>query len=225
VNLVLRRPPALFAGIATAMVAAGCWIVLLAQGVQMGGRMAMSTFGAFIATWIVMMAAMMLPSVVPFVSDFAGAGAGRWPAAAVILVVEYLAVWAVFGAAAYLAFGLVPQAWMGMRVVAGAAIIAAGVYSLTPFQRGCSDRCRAMCREAGPSAPRAGAVYALNCVGCSAFLMVALLVLGISNLVWMVVVAALVFAYKVLPRDVRLQNAIAIGMVAFGLGFALLSIA
>jgi len=225
VNVVLRRPPAPLAGIATATVAAVSWIVLLVQADQMGGQMAMRAFGAFIATWIVMMAAMMLPSVVPFVSDFAAAGTGRWPVAAAILVVEYLAVWAVFGAAAYLAFELVPQAWMGLRVVAGAAIVAAGLYSLTPFQRGCIERCCAMCRGAGPSASRAGAVYALNCVGCSAFLMIALLVLGISNLVWMVIVAALVFAYKVLPRELRLQNVMAIGMVAFGLGYPLLPIA
>jgi predicted metal-binding membrane protein len=225
VNLVLRRPPAVFAGIATAMVAAICWIVLLVQAAQMSRMTAMSTFGAFIATWIVMMAAMMLPSVVPFVSGFAGAGSGRWPVAAAILVVEYLAVWTVFGAAAYFAFGLAPHGWMGLRVVAGAAIVAAGLYSLTPFQRARVEQCRAMCRGAATSAPRAGVVYALNCVGCSAFLMVALVVLGISNVVWMVVVGALVFAYKVLPLDARLQNALAIGMVAFGLGYALLPIA
>lgn len=224
-NLVLQRPPALVAGITTAMVAAICWMVLIVQAAQMGGMTALSTFSVFIATWIVMMAAMMLPSVVPFVSGFAGAGGGTWPVAAAILVVEYLAVWAIFGAAAYFAFGLVPQAWMGLRVVAGGAIVAAGMYSLTPFQRACVDRCRVMCRGAGLSAPRAGIAYALNCVGCSAFLMVALLVLGMSNLVWMVVVSALVFAYKVLPLDLRLQNAVAIAVVAFGLGYALLPIA
>jgi hypothetical protein len=49
--------------------------------------------------------------------------------------------------------------------------------------------------------------------------MVAFLVLGISNLAWMVIVSALVFLYKVAPLGIRLEYALALALVLAGICF------
>jgi len=212
------------AAFATAAIAAIAWAVLVAQTIQMGSMSVMTTLGAFVATWAVMMAAMMLPSAVPFVRGAVGASSARWPVSAAIVVVAYLAVWTLFGAVAYFGYGLVPPAWMGQRAIAGAAIVAAGLYAFTPLQRSCQARCQAMCRQPGAAAVR-GLEYGINCVGCSGGLMVALLFLGLSNLVWMVAVSAAVVVYKLAPLHPGWQNAGAVALVAVGIAVALLPVA
>lgn len=212
------------AAFATAVVAAIAWVVLVVQSIHPGSMAAMATLGAFVATWAVMMAAMMLPSAVPFVRGAVGASSGRWPVSGAVIIVAYLAVWTLFGAVAYFGYGLVPPAWMGQRAVVGAAIVVAGLYAFTPLQRSCQARCQAMCRQPGAAAVR-GLEYGINCVGCSGGLMVALLFLGLSNLAWMVVVAAAVLAYKLAPLRPEWQNAGAVALVAVGIGVALLPVA
>jgi predicted metal-binding membrane protein len=209
------------AGFATVVVAAIAWVVLAVQSAQMDSMGAMSTLGAFVATWAVMMAAMMLPAAVPFVSGFVRGSRGDWPVAAAVLVAAYLLVWTAFGVIAYFAHGLVPPAWMGQHVIAGAAIVVAGLYGFTPLQRACQARCHAMNREPGPAVIR-GLEYGINCLGCSAGLMVALLFLGISNLVWMVIVSAVILVYKLAPLRLIWQNTAAVALVALGIGLALL---
>jgi predicted metal-binding membrane protein len=222
VNLARSSRPPVLAGIATAAVAAACWMVLSVQSAPMYGIGALAALGAFIATWVVMMAAMMLPSAVPFVSGFVRSAPRDWPVAAAGLVVAYLAVWAAFGVVAYFALNAMPATWMGQRVVVGAAIVVAGLYALTPLQRSCVARCRAMCHvEPRRPAPAAGFEYGINCVGCSLGVTVALLVAGMSSIVWMLAAAALVFMYKVPPLGVRWQLAGALALVAVGLGVAL----
>jgi predicted metal-binding membrane protein len=223
VNLARSSRPPVLAGIATAAVAAACWVVLSVQSAQMNGMGALAALGAFIATWVVMMAAMMLPSVVPFVSGFVRSGPRDWPVVAAGLVVAYLAVWAVFGVVAYFALNAMPAIWMAQRVFVGAAIVVAGLYALTPLQRSCVARCRAMCHvETRRPARAAGLEYGINCVGCSAGVMSALLVVGMSSIVWMLAAGALVFIYKVPPLGARWQVAGALALVAVGLGVALL---
>ncbi|TML56829.1 MAG: DUF2182 domain-containing protein [Actinobacteria bacterium] len=51
--------------------------------------------------------------------------------------------------------------------------------------------------------------------------MLLLFVLGLMSLVWMVLVAALVFAEKVLPLGDRLPRAVAAALVAVGLWVAI----
>jgi predicted metal-binding membrane protein len=209
------------AGVATVILAAIAWVVLVFHPAQLGGMAAMSTLSAFVATWVVMMTAMMLPAAVPFVSGFVRDRRADWPVAAALVVVAYLAVWTAFGGLAYFAYGLLPPAWMGERVIAGAALVAAGLYAFTPVQRSCQARCQAMCREPGPAVVR-GLQYGVNCVGCSGALMVALLFLGLSSLIWMVVVSAVVLVYKLAPLRPLWQNIAAVALVAIGMGLALL---
>jgi predicted metal-binding membrane protein len=212
------------AGVATLVVAATAWVVVVAQSAQMGGMRAMSTLGAFVATWIVMMTAMMLPAAAPFVSGFVRGRRGAWRVEAAALVAVYLAVWTAFGAVAYVLYSLLPSAWMDQRFVAGVAIVAAGLYAFTPVQRSFQARCHALCAEPARSAGAAGLEYGINCVGCSWVLMVALLFLGFSNLAWMVTATVVVLVYKLAPLRPKWQNTAAIILLAAGIGVALLPI-
>src|SRR5262249_60387195 len=97
-----------------------------------------------------------------------------------------------------------PRASQG--AVGGLVLALAGLYALTPIKNASEARCRELCSLHGPlpfnlvqSAMVVGARYALSCVGCSAGLMVAMVIIGMSNLGWVVVLAGLVLVYKVGP--------------------------
>ena len=143
------------------------------------------------------MAAMMLPSAAPFF--FVYGRDSRRPAAVVLVVLVYGAVWVLLGAAVGYAMGwmMFPSSWL---VAAGALVLAAG-YTLAPWTRWARDRCREMCgrRPRGArlrDAIRDGLRYTACCVMCSAGVMVAIIVLGMSNLVVVTAGAAFMLAVK-----------------------------
>jgi predicted metal-binding membrane protein len=167
----------------------------------------------FLGIWVLMTAAMMLPSTVRL-------------APTALFAVGYLAAWTAYGLAAYLAFRLVTSfdtgwlAWdAGGPYAAGGAIVAAGLYELTPLKRRSLRRCRSPHEEATPF--QCGVAHGVDCVGCSAGLMVVLFTLGVMSLVWMGVVAAAVFAEKVLPQGPRLSRAVAVALLVLGLWVAM----
>jgi hypothetical protein len=135
------------------------------------------------------MAAMMLPTAVPFLVSL------RRPTVITEAAAVYAAVWAAIGVGAWLVMSAVmlPSAsW-----VAWAAIGFGVAYSLTPWARRGAERCQEMCREAiGEPAWKSGLTYAGNCVLCSAGVMAALLVVGMSNLAWMAAASAVILIYK-----------------------------
>ncbi|HEX2679754.1 MAG TPA: DUF2182 domain-containing protein, partial [Candidatus Dormibacteraeota bacterium] len=102
--------------------------------------MAVGSVQSFLLTWTAMTAAMMAPSVSPFVVSFARRLDRRLPAL-VILAAAYLFVWVGFGVAVYYAL---PWA---MLVPAGAAIAFIGLYAFTPLMRLGQARGIAMCRR------------------------------------------------------------------------------
>jgi len=186
-------------------------------GTDLGG------LGWYLGIWVTMTAAMMLPTVAPAARRIARL-APRVPT--LIFAVGYLAVWTGYGLAAYGVFRLLTSfdtgwvAWdEGGPYVAGAVIVAAGIYELTPLKRLSLRRCR------GPqqydSSLRNGVAHGLDCVGCSGFLMAVLFVLGVMSLFWMAVVAAAIFAEKVLPRGSRLAPFFAAALIALGIWVAL----
>jgi predicted metal-binding membrane protein len=126
------------AGTAAALtlgLAAASWVVVLHQmnGMDMGVATELGSFAFFVAAWVPMMAAMMLPGAVPAVSSFICID-GR-VLAAPLFAGSYLAVWSVVGLAVYALYQ--PHGF----ATAGALTIAAGVYELTPLKRGCRRRC------------------------------------------------------------------------------------
>jgi predicted metal-binding membrane protein len=143
----------------------------------------------------------------------------------VLFVAGYLAVWTVYGLAAYGLYRLVTAfdtRWLAWDergpYVAGAAIAAVGIYELTPLKRRSLRRCRSV-RHRGGALER-GLGHGVDCVTCSAGLMAVLLVLGVMSLLWMALVAVAIFAEKVLPNGPRLSAPLAVGLVALGIWVA-----
>jgi predicted metal-binding membrane protein len=189
--------------IATLGVAAVAWVIAVQQmdGMDMGVATDLGSFAFFIAVWIAMMAAMMLPAAVPAVSSFARA-TGR-ALAAPVFAGSYLAVWTLFGIVVYALYQ--PHG----AAVAGALTIAAGIYELTPLKRACRRRCL--------SSVGSGFEFGAYCVGSSIGLMVMLVALGAMSVTWMVAIAALVLAQKLLPPKAFLDVPVAVAIVTLGL--------
>jgi predicted metal-binding membrane protein len=202
--------------------AAIAWAVTFERmrGMDAGPGTDLGGLGWFLGIWVTMMAAMMLPSAAPAAQRVA-----RMALPTVLFAAGYLAVWAAFGLAAYGLFRLVTSfdtGWLawdeGGPYLAGSLIVAAGTYEWTPLKQHCLRRCRSPLRD--PRALRSGLGYGLDCVGCSGGLMVVLFALGVMSLWWMVVVAGVIFAEKVLAQGLRLSRPFAIALVALGLWVA-----
>ena len=200
----------------TLAIAAACWVVAAAQTATM--VMAMAGLVSFLGLWVVMMAAMMLPSTAPLAAGYAARDAGRplWPARLILLGAVYLSVWAVIGAAAYALMPLLPS---GVDTpLRSASLVVAGVYGLTPIQRAFRMRCRALCGAVSARSPlRLGIEYGLNCIGCSGAVMLAFVLLGAANLAWMAIFSGVLVTYKLAPVNRWLEPAIASTLIAAGL--------
>ena len=190
---------------ATLGVAALAWIVTVHEmhGMDMGVATQLGSFAFFVALWAAMMAAMMLPGLVPaVVSRSRRAGPIR---ASVPFVASYLVVWTLVGAVLYALYR--PHG----TIAAGLVVIAAGLYEFTRLKQHCRRCCRARKRSAS------GFEFGLYCVGSSIGLMVMLAALGIMSVPWMLVIAALVVAQKLLPAKRAIDVPLAVALVAFGI--------
>ncbi len=183
--------------------AAGCWIISVRQmnGMDMGVATHLGSFAFFAALWVPMMAAMMLPGAVPAAVRRARASDGLRMVPA--FVISYIAVWALVGVAVYFLYR--PHG----PVAAGALVLAAGCYELTPLKRACRRRCR--------EGPRSGFQFGLCCVGSSIGLMLILLALGLMSITWMAVITVVVLAQKLLPARAAIDLPIALAIVGLGL--------
>jgi predicted metal-binding membrane protein len=205
-------PPALtvlvFVGLAAVAWALTIWLSRFDAGMSDGMGMEMRSLESFAASWTAMMAAMMLPSSLPLVYEFARRSEGRrrWQAATGVLAVTYLSVWLAFGVACYVLLSAWQVRPANHGPVGSVALVLAGVYGLTPIKAASEARCREVCSLHGSlpfslirSALIAGARYGLSCVGCSAGLMIAMAIIGMSNLAWAVILTGVVLVYKLAP--------------------------
>jgi predicted metal-binding membrane protein len=216
---------------ATLLIAAAAvaWVVTANRmtGMDMGPGTDLGGIGWFAGVWAVMMAAMMLPSLVPMAGTYAREVTGRphddaHPALGTSLFVAgYLGLWAMAGIVAWAVFESVRSLdpaflhWSdGGRYVAAGVIAAAAVYELTPMKAGCLRHCRdrrllvADWRRGPAGALRMGLEQGAYCIGSSWALMAALFALGVMSITWMVAIAALIAIEKLLPRP-RLASAVA----------------
>ena len=212
------------------VVAAIAWAAMVQQSRAMAGMdgmdMGLGPIESFAAAWVVMMAAMMLPSAMPVVLEFTRTSERRrrWPVATAVLAITYLGVWLVFGVVCYAFYVALRMPWPNQPLVVGVALALAGLYSLTPIKRASQARCRELCALHGPlpfslirSAALAGVRYGLSCIGCSAALMVAMVLLGMSSLWWAVTFGVIVLFYKwAPPLRMRYELALSAALVALG---------
>src|SRR5438132_13414627 len=154
-----------------------------------------------------------------------------WRVATALLGTTLLGVWLAFGVVCYVLYNAFGMPWPNQAVVGGVALIIAGLYALTPLKRASEARCRELCAVHGPlpfnltrSALVAGGRYGLSCIGCSAGLMVAMVLIGTSNLLWMMALTALVLIYKLAPAStLRWASAMSAAVIVLGVLYAALA--
>ena len=217
------------------------WIVTYQRmhGMDAGPGTELGGLAWFVGIWVTMMAAMMLPSVSPMVLVFARISRDRerrghrfvptW-----VFVAGYLIAWAVFGLVVYGGYRVLrwavggSLAWDGAGAwVAGGALLVAGIYQLTPLKRVCLRHCRGPMhfilhgwRDGHVGALRMGIEHGVFCIGCCWGLMLALFALGVMSLVWTAVIAAVIFAEKLLPSGETFARVFAVALVVGGIWVA-----
>ncbi len=221
-TLVAMRGRLVLVALLLALAAVAWWVSAMrmvgmpamGRGVEMApSGSELGTLGWFVVTWIVMMAAMMFPSVAPTAALYAGITRRRGTDRALLFSAAYLLVWGATGVLAYAVFEagrrLFGQELAGTRAgsaFAAGVVAVAALYELTPWKDACLSRCRgplgfiiSTWREGRLGALRMGSRHALWCLGCCWALMAALFALGIMSLGWMAVVATLIVLEKTLP--------------------------
>jgi predicted metal-binding membrane protein len=213
--------------------AALAWVVTANRmaGMDMGPGTDLGGFGWFAGVWAVMMAAMMLPSLVPMAGAYANEGR---PGGTALFVAGYLGLWVIAGIVAWMLVESIRSLdpaflhWSdGGRYIAGGVIAAAALYELTPLKARCLRHCRdrrllvADWRRGSAGALRMGLEQGRYCIGSSWALMAALFALGVMSITWMVVVAALIAIEKLLPRPYLASGAAAALLLALAAGVAL----
>jgi predicted metal-binding membrane protein len=188
---------------ATLGLAAASWVLAVRQvnRMDMGAATELGSFALFVALWVSMMAAMMLPGATPAV--LRRANAGDRVRAVPLFVGSYLAVWTLVGVVVYVLYGPLGS------FAAGAVVIAAGLYEFTPLKQHCRRRCH--------ESVRSGFQFGRYCVGSSIGLMLMLVALGVMSVTWMSVIAVLVLAQKVLPPRTAIDVPLALAIVGLGI--------
>lgn len=201
-SAVRSRAAAAAALAATLGLAAASWAVVVHRmgAMDMGVAAPRGPFLPFIVMWVVMMAAMMLPGLMPTLWRHAQAGA---PTREVFLfVASYMTVWGIFGVPVYVFYR--PHG----TLIAGLVTIAAGLYEVTPVKRSLRRRC---C-DGG----RSGLAFGLCCVGSSIGLMLTQVALGLMSISWMVVAAILMIGQKLMRPNAVIDGAVALAIIALG---------
>jgi predicted metal-binding membrane protein len=203
------------------------WSAAMAPG-GMAMEMSLSA-GGFLVAWVAMMAAMMLPAIVPVVKLYARAAGLRRAAPTGFFVLGYLGIWAAMAAPAYVAWRALEQPlatgapWVAR--LAGATFLAAALWQLTPLKTLCLRHCRSplgfFLRFGGQirrplGAARMGATHGFFCLGCCWAIFAILVVLGTMNLAWMVGLTALIVLEKNAPRGEAIATATSAGFAVLG---------
>ena len=189
------------------------WTAHAMNGMDAGPWTSLGTLGGFLGIWVVMMAAMMLPSVAPTIALYSRLTKVNSPLSPWLFTAGYLLTWAAAGAVAY-AIGAGARALFADtlswdhdgRAIAGITLIVAAIYELTPLKDVCLGKCRSPLgtllgswRDGLSGAVRMSARNGAWCVGCCWALMASLFALGVMSITWMALVAGIIAVEKTLP--------------------------
>jgi predicted metal-binding membrane protein len=198
--------------------------------------------GFYLITWVVMMAAMMFPSIVPMVLTYARIQRGKHErglpvaiGATPAFVLGYLVTWTAAGLGFYGLLAAAQALDLGVlswdragRYVAGGVIVAAALYQFTRFKQTCLAKCRdpflfllSSWRSGRMGALRIGLKHGFWCVGCCWALMAALFAVGVMSVGWMAFIAALIAIEKLLPWKAVANRGIAVLLLVLGMAVAL----
>ncbi len=186
--------------------------------------------------WLVMMIAMMTPSVVPLILIFAKVNRERREhegpfISASYLMTGYFLVWAAFSLAATSLQWLLqqlsllnPEMKTTNNILGGMILIITGLFQFTPLKQICLKHCRTPIsfvlnhwKEGKAGALKMGIENGLYCLGCCWMLMVLLFVAGIMNLLWVALIALFVLLEKISPRVKWISDVAGLALIGFGL--------
>jgi len=221
--------------------AAAAWaqvlVLPMAMGDMAGMEMAMSPTVVdgvgYVAAWAVMMAAMMLPSASPMIRLYAATLRNTPSAWAKVVRIGlftfmYFGFWALTGIPIYFAsVGLSAVSARALAYGIAGVLVVAGVFQLSPSKQMCLRHCRSPLafllghwREGWRGGLAMGAAHALYCLGCCWALMIVLVVAGAMGLIWVLLVAAVVAAEKLLPRGEWIARTTGVALVLLGVAVA-----
>jgi predicted metal-binding membrane protein len=203
------------------------------QGMDGGPWTDLGTLGWFLGVWVVMMAAMMFPSVSPTVALYSRMTKSRSPIAPLLFTSGYLLAWASVGALAFTVASIAGRisadvlAWdRAGRWIAATTLIVAAVYELTPLKEVCLGKCRSPLgfllgswRDGAAGGLQMGIRHGGWCIGCCWALMASLFALGVMSIVWMAFVAGLIAFEKLIPWRRVATYGTACVLVALGVLF------
>ncbi len=224
--------------------AAAAWVAteLRMAGMDAGPGTNPGAIGFFLSTWVVMMAAMMMPAVIPMVLAYRTVqlerhdhrGSAVHGGDAGLFVAGYLVVWAAAGLLGYALLEAARHlddgrfAWdRAGRFTAAGVLVAAALYQLTPSKNACLSRCRSRrafllegWRDGPDGALRIGMAHGAWCLGCCWALMAALFALGAMSIGWMALISVLIAAERLLPWRVPVTTGVASLLVVVAIGVA-----
>jgi predicted metal-binding membrane protein len=211
----------------------GGWTMSMAW-MRMSGQTWFGAAASFLAMWVVMMVAMMLPSLVPMLSRYREAvgrtSKTRLGPLTALVGVGYFFVWTVFGMAIFpLGVALAeiemqrPAVARAVPIATGVVVLIAGALQFTRWKA----RQLACCREApergqtlaadARTAWRHGLRLGFHCMQCCAGLMTILLVIGVMNVWAMALMTAAITVERLAPAGERIARAIGAVVVVAGL--------
>ena len=186
---------------------------------------------AVLCMWMVMMAAMMLPSALPMLQVFESLCARRGePGRRRAFLAAYLLLWGGFGVAATAVQWLLQaRGWVDPMIVSRSPglsallLLVAGAYQFSPLKRLCLAGCRTPLgfllgewRDGVRGAFAMGLRHGLFCVGCCWALMALLFVGGVMNLAWIAALSIAVAIEKLAPRGELLARLLGAALVVAG---------
>ena len=220
-------------------VSLAAWVVLWENGPTVHGPVHQHHAGTgsallFVSSWTVMTIAMMLPTSVPLIATFhaiVGHKPER-PLLVALVVLGYLAIWAVAGFVFYGAGVLIQQAaaasgWLQSqaRFGGGAILLGAGLYQFSPLKYRCLDKCRSPLtfvlgywqgEHDRRNALRLGAYHGLFCLGCCWGLMLLMFVVGVGSIAWMLLLGGIMAVEKNVSWGRRLSAPLGALLVSTG---------
>jgi predicted metal-binding membrane protein len=153
----------------------------------------------------------------------------------IIFLAGYIAIWTGFSLVATVVQWLLQKSGLLTTMMQSASyyfsaalFVAAGLFQFSPLKERCLAHCRSPdgfilteWRDGAAGAFVMGARHGLFCLGCCGGLMLLLFAVAVMDLRWVVGLAALATAEKLLPQPKVWRLGIGIGLIAAGIGFAL----
>jgi len=203
----------------------------------------------FTASWTVGMAAMMFPAIIPMVVLYDKLITNNKPSDVSAVTIQttfthtfnvilfigmYLIIWALTGLALLLGWSVAMNFFMSglsssnVAIVFGIILIISGIYQFTPLKNKCIGYCESPLsffmkrwKKGTVGAIKMGAYHGLYCIGCCWPYFLIMLALGLMNLVWMSLFAAIIFGEKMWRKGIWIARFFGIALIILGLSTSL----